>query len=67
MTQSEIITCNGIIHAASTAATIVGRTTSQIVAEWTPVAGNIINAATATTITETIGWLMADEFERQRG
>ncbi len=118
MTQREIIACNGIIHAASTAAgaigaglaqiptsdnlviapiqitmaislgvvfginidksqakalaasstaTIVGRTASQVVAGWIPVAGNIINTATAVTITEAIGWLMADEFERQRG
>ncbi len=116
MTQKEIIACNGIIHAASTAAgaigaglaqiptsdnliiapiqiamaislgavfginidksqakalaassaaTVVGRAASQVAAGWIPVAGNIINAATAVTVTEAIGWIMAEEFERQ--
>jgi uncharacterized protein (DUF697 family) len=50
---------------ASAAAATVGRTASQVLVGWIPVAGNIINAATAATITETIGWIMANEFAAQ--
>lgn len=51
--------------ASSTAAT-VGRSLSQLLIGWIPGVGNIINAATAATITETIGWIMANEFESRR-
>ena len=51
---------------ASTAATAVGRALSQILIGWIPVVGNTVNAATAASITETIGWIMAKEFEAQR-
>ena len=50
---------------ASAAAATVGRTASQLLLGWIPVAGNIINAATAASITEAIGWLVADEFAGQ--
>lgn len=51
---------------ASAAAGTVGRTTSQILIGWIPGVGNIINAITAATITEVIGWIMAKEFESER-
>lgn len=50
---------------ASAAAATVGRTLSQILIGWIPAVGNIINAATAASITEAIGWIMAKEFEKQ--
>ena len=51
---------------ASAAAATVGRTASQVLIGWIPGVGNIINATTAATITEAIGWIMAKEFESQR-
>lgn len=50
---------------ASAAATTVGRMASQVLIGWIPSVGNIVNATTAATITETIGWIMAKEFESQ--
>lgn len=50
---------------ASAAAATVGRTASQVLIGWIPGVGNIINATTAATITEAIGWIMAKEFENQ--
>lgn len=51
---------------ASATATNVGRTASQVLVGWIPGMGNAINATTAATITEAIGWIMAKEFESQR-
>lgn len=50
---------------ASLAAATVGRTASQVLIGWIPIAGNIVNACTAASITETLGWLLADDFARQ--
>lgn len=50
---------------ASAAAATVGRATSQVLIGWVPGLGNVINAATAATITEAIGWIMVKEFESQ--
>ncbi len=50
--------------ASATAAT-VGRTLSQVFVGWIPGLGNIINATTAAALTESIGWIMAKEFESQ--
>ena len=50
---------------ASAAAATVGRTASPVLVGWIPVAGNIINAGTAATITEAIGWLLAEGFASQ--
>ena len=50
---------------ASAAAFAVGRTTSQFLIGWIPVAGNIVNAGTAATVTEAIGWLLAEGFASQ--
>jgi len=37
-------------------ASVAGRTASQFLVGWLPVYGNILNATTAATITEAIGW-----------
>lgn len=49
----------------SAAAATVGRTASQVIVGWIPGMGNVINAITAATLTEAIGWIMAKEFEKQ--
>ena len=41
---------------ATASAGIIGRTVAQGLVGWIPIAGNIINAGTAATITEAIGW-----------
>lgn len=46
-------------------AAVVGRTVSQVLVGWIPGFGNIVNAMTAASITEAIGWAMAKEFEQQ--
>ena len=50
---------------ATVATATVGRTASQVLLGWIPVAGNIINACTAATLTETMGWMLAEDFARQ--
>lgn len=50
---------------ASLAAATIGRTASQVLIGWIPIAGNIVNACTAASITETLGWLLAEDFARQ--
>lgn len=47
----------------SIAASTVGRTASQILIGWVPVMGNLINATTAAGLTETLGWIIAKEFD----
>jgi uncharacterized protein (DUF697 family) len=49
---------------SSVVAGIVGKNLVKIVTGWIPIAGNIINAATAAGITEAIGWMAVDQFER---
>lgn len=50
---------------ATVTATLVGRGISQLLVGWVPGIGNIINATTAAGITETIGWTVANEFDRR--
>lgn len=50
---------------ASVAGATIGRTVSQVLIGWIPAAGNIINACTAASVTETIGWMLAEGFARQ--
>ena len=47
----------------SVAASTIGRTVSQVLVGWIPGVGNAINASTAAGITESLGWLLAKEFE----
>jgi uncharacterized protein (DUF697 family) len=44
--------------------TTVGRTLSQILIGWFPGYGNTINASTAFSITQALGWKLAEEFEK---
>lgn len=50
---------------ATTLTTTFGRGISQILVGWIPGIGNIINAGTAAGVTETIGWIIANQFDRQ--
>lgn len=50
---------------ASFVAATLGRTASQILLGWIPIAGNITNACTAASITEVLGWLLAEDFSKQ--
>ncbi len=50
---------------ASVAAATVGRSLSQVLICWLPLASNIVNACTAVSITETLGWLLAEDFAKQ--
>lgn len=50
---------------ASLSAATIGRTISQVLIGWLPIAGNIINASTATTLTEGIGWMIVKDFSRR--
>ena len=49
----------------ATPTTIGGRLVSQFLIGWIPVAGNIINAGTAASITEALGWALAEDFARE--
>ncbi len=46
--------------------TMAGRTASQFLVGWLPVAGNVINAGTATVVTELLGWIIANEFSKEK-
>lgn len=50
---------------AGVATTTVGRALSQFLVGWIPVAGNIINAGTAISVTEALGWALAEDFARE--
>jgi uncharacterized protein (DUF697 family) len=48
---------------ASMTGPVVARTISQWIVGWIPWGGNAVNATTAAAITETIGWVLAHEFD----
>ena len=50
---------------ATVATTIIGRALTQFLVGWIPIAGNIINAGTAASITEALGWALAEDFARE--
>lgn len=50
---------------ASSAATAIGRTAAQVLVGWIPGVGNLINAGTAVSLTEAIGWMLAEDFAKQ--
>ena len=50
---------------ASATATTVGRAISQVGVGWFPGLGNVVNAVTAASVTEGIGWIIAGDFERR--
>ncbi len=47
----------------SLAASTIGRTLSQVLVGWIPGVGNAVNAATAAGLTESLGWLLAKEYD----
>ena len=47
-------------------ANFVGRGVAQAAIGWVPAIGNVTNAVTAATITESIGWLSVDYFYKAR-
>lgn len=49
----------------SAVAAKIGRAFSQIMLGWIPGLGNTINAATAASLTEAMGWSLAKEFEKE--
>ena len=51
----------------SLAGAAVGRLISQFALGWIPGLGNMVNAGTAAAITETLGWNVADLFDKERG
>ena len=56
----------GLAAMGSVAASAVGRTASQFLVGWIPVVGNAVNAGTAAAVTESMGWLIAREFDAGR-
>ncbi|MBS4879931.1 MAG: hypothetical protein KH138_06445 [Firmicutes bacterium] len=44
---------------------MIGRGISQTLVGWIPGLGNAINAGTAAGLTEAIGWILADDFDKQ--
>lgn len=51
---------------AGVTGTVVGRGISQVLVGWIPGIGNAINAGTAASVVEGIGWSVAKTFEAQR-
>lgn len=52
------------VAVASAMAAQIGRAASQVLIGWVPGVGNVVNAVTAASLTEAIGWIMAKEFEK---
>ncbi|MEG0075076.1 MAG: hypothetical protein RR691_04225 [Eubacterium sp.] len=50
---------------AGAATSTIGRGVSPFLVGWIPGFGNAINAATAVSITEGIGWTLAKQFDNQ--
>lgn len=58
----EISEAAALALVGTLAATIGGRGASQILVGWIPGWGNVVNAATAASITEGLGWLAHEYF-----
>ncbi len=43
----------------------IGRAASQFLVGWIPGIGNAINATTAAALTESMGWLLAEQFSKE--
>lgn len=50
---------------ATSLSTLAGRGISQVLIGWMPGIGNIINCCTAAGVTESLGWIIADMFDKQ--
>jgi len=57
----------GMVMTALSAMTgpVIARVASQIICGWIPGAGNAVNATTAASITEAVGWILVSEFDKQ--
>ena len=63
---TETAGCGMVMTAlASMTGPVIARVMSQIVAGWIPGAGNTINAATAASLTEAVGWILVKEFDKR--
>lgn len=51
---------------SSMAASFAGRTASQLLVGWLPLFGNAVNAATAASLTELVGWNAAEQFYKNQ-
>jgi len=60
VTEAEV---KGLL--AAFIASIGGRTISKYLIGWIPALGNLVNAATAAAITESIGWFAAKHFDKR--
>ncbi|WP_202622551.1 hypothetical protein [Neglectibacter sp. 59] len=60
----ELSDSAGMASLASASGAAVGRGISQVLVGWIPGIGNIINAGTAASLTEAIGWLLANDFAK---
>lgn len=47
----------------SLAGATIGRTASQVIVGWIPGVGNVVNAGTAAAVTESLGWIIAKQFD----
>ncbi|MCB9796294.1 MAG: hypothetical protein H6741_26670 [Alphaproteobacteria bacterium] len=65
-TQVSLTRAAAAEMALTMAATMVGRGLSQVLMGWFPLAGNLLNALTAATVTEAVGWLALRWFLRER-
>lgn len=50
---------------ASAVGASIGRTISQFLIGWIPGFGNVVNATTAASVTEAIGWRIAADFAKR--
>lgn len=50
---------------ASVAGATLGRAISQVLIGWIPGIGNMVNASTAAAVTESIGWMIVEDFANQ--
>lgn len=50
---------------ATTMASVSGRVLCQLILGWVPILGNVVNAATAVGITETIGFAVMSDFSNR--
>lgn len=51
--------------ATANLAAITGKTLVKLLTGWIPGIGSIINAGTAATLTESLGWLIVDDFRKR--
>lgn len=44
---------------------MIGKTIAKFLTGWIPVIGSVINAGTAAALTESLGWLIVDDFSKR--